>query len=51
MGVELRVMLPELEAEEAEALVTATHEVCPFSNAVHGNIDVSLTIVPPPDVP
>lgn len=50
MQVELRVMLPELDMGEARALVEATHKVCPFSNAVAGNIDVELTIVPPSEV-
>ena len=50
MEVELVVMLPELDQEQAEQLVTATHKVCPFSNAVNGNIDVKLTVVPPAEV-
>ena len=50
MDVELLVTLPELEQEEAESLVHATHKVCPFSNAVAGNIDVKLTVAPPSDV-
>lgn len=47
MEVELLVTLPELDPDQARALVDATHKVCPFSNAVAGNIDVTLTIVPP----
>jgi lipoyl-dependent peroxiredoxin len=50
MEVELLVTLPELDTDQAESLVTATHKVCPFSNAVAGNVDVTLTIVPPSDV-
>ncbi len=50
MEVELVVVLPELEQQDAEQLVAATHKVCPFSNAVVGNIDVKLTVVPPSDV-
>jgi Ohr subfamily peroxiredoxin len=50
MEVELVVTLPELEPAEAQALVDATHKVCPFSNAVVGNCDVTLTVVPPSDV-
>lgn len=46
MEVELRVMLPELDQAEAEKLV----KVCPFSNAVIGNVDVKLTVVPPSEV-
>lgn len=50
MQVELLIVLPELEPEEAEQLVEATHKVCPFSNAVVGNVEVTLTVVPPSDV-
>jgi Ohr subfamily peroxiredoxin len=50
MEVELLVSLPELEQADAEGLVAATHKVCPFSNAVLGNIDVKLTVVPPSEV-
>jgi Ohr subfamily peroxiredoxin len=50
LEVELLVSLPELDEDEARALVDATHKVCPFSNAVAGNIDVKLTVVPPSDV-
>ena len=50
MEVELVVMLPELDQEQAEELGAATHKVCPFSNAVVGNIDVKLTVVPPAEV-
>ena len=36
----------ELKLEQAAAveLVTTAHQVCPYSNAVHGNIDVKLTV-------
>jgi lipoyl-dependent peroxiredoxin len=50
MEVDLLVTLPELEPADAEALVAATHKVCPFSNAVVGNCDVQLTVVAPSDV-
>jgi lipoyl-dependent peroxiredoxin len=50
MDLELLATLPELDQEQAESLVQATHKVCPFSNAVAGNIDVTLTIVAPSEV-
>ena len=50
MEVALDVVLPDLEKDEAEELVAATHKVCPFSNAVVGNIDVDLNVVPAPEV-
>src|SRR5262249_7029781 len=43
--VELRISLPGLSREAAEALVNKAHVVCPYSNATRGNIDVRLTIV------
>ncbi|SDV50368.1 organic hydroperoxide resistance protein [Chitinasiproducens palmae] len=43
--VELRIALPGLAAEEAQALIDAAHIVCPYSNATRGNIDVTLVRV------
>jgi osmotically inducible protein OsmC len=34
----------ELDQAEAEQLVNTAHQVCPYSNAVRGNIDVKLTV-------
>jgi lipoyl-dependent peroxiredoxin len=42
---ELKVSLPGLPRDVAEALVAKAHEVCPYSNATRGNINVTLTIV------
>ncbi|MFY0666298.1 MAG: organic hydroperoxide resistance protein [Natronospirillum sp.] len=43
--VELKISLPGMEREAAEALVEKAHKVCPYSNATRGNIDVLLTLV------
>ena len=43
--VQLAVTIPGMERAAAEALVAKAHEVCPYSNATRGNIDVSLNIV------
>jgi osmotically inducible protein OsmC len=44
VAVELHVSLPSIEdAEEAVKLVRAAHQVCPYSNATRGNIDVVLS--------
>ena len=41
LGVELAVTLPSVpDEEQAVALVQAAHEVCPYSNATRGNVDV-----------
>jgi len=42
---ELKISLPGMPRDEAEALVQAAHGVCPYSNATRGNIDVTLTVV------
>jgi Ohr subfamily peroxiredoxin len=42
---ELRISIPGMAREEAEALVQKAHIVCPYSNATRGNIDVTLTVV------
>jgi Ohr subfamily peroxiredoxin len=44
IAVELKVTLPGFSKEDAEALVHKAHEVCPYSNATRGNVDVTLTI-------
>ena len=43
LSVSLAVTL-ELDDEQAIALVKTAHQVCPYSNAVNGNIDVKLTV-------
>ncbi len=44
LAVELEVAIPELARPEAEALVAAAHEVCPYSNATRGNIAVEVKL-------
>jgi lipoyl-dependent peroxiredoxin len=44
LAVGLDVTLPQVaDAEKAKALVAAAHQVCPYSNATRGNIEVKLT--------
>jgi len=45
LAVELRVSLPGLDPAAARALLDKAHEVCPYSNATRGNIDVSLLLL------
>jgi len=45
LAVELVASIPELPKQEAEALVWAAHEVCPYSNATKGNIQVDVKVV------
>ncbi|MFI6463414.1 organic hydroperoxide resistance protein [Streptomyces sp. NPDC050538] len=42
LAVSLTAHLPGLEQSTADQLVKATHEVCPYSNATRGNIEVTL---------
>ncbi len=44
VDVELEVHIPGLDKAEAEKIVHEAHEVCPYSNATRGNIDVTLTV-------
>jgi len=44
IAVAMVVSLPGMERSAAEALVATAHEVCPYSNATRGNIDVALSI-------
>lgn len=42
---ELKISLPGIPRDQAEALVQKAHLVCPYSNATRNNIDVTLTVV------
>ena len=44
LAVEIEVTLPNLSREEAQALADKAHQVCPYSNATRGNIDVTVTV-------
>ena len=45
IAVTMKISIPGMERSAAEALVKAAHEVCPYSNATRGNIDVALSVV------
>jgi Ohr subfamily peroxiredoxin len=45
IAAHLAISLPGLERDVARQLVDAAHEVCPYSRATRGNIDVTLTLV------
>ena len=44
LEVELVGHLPGLQREEAEALMHDAHQVCPYSKATRGNIEVELSL-------
>ena len=39
------VRMPGVALDVAEAIAQAAHDVCPYSKAVHGNIDVATNVV------
>ena len=41
---DLTVSLPGMDRAEAQRLIDAAHEICPYSNATRGNVDVGLTL-------
>lgn len=45
IAVELRICLPGMDNDQAQQLIDMAHQVCPYSNATRGNIDVTLTRV------
>lgn len=44
LDVDLRIEIQGLSEAEAKALVAAAHQVCPYSNALRGNVDVRLHV-------
>ena len=44
LAVRLEVALPALSEEQARELVEQAHQVCPYSHATRGNIDVELAL-------
>ncbi|MDO3649446.1 organic hydroperoxide resistance protein [Nocardia mangyaensis] len=44
LAVSLEVTLPHLPHDEAKALADKAHQVCPYSNATRGNIDVDIQV-------
>lgn len=44
LAIDLTITLPGVERDAAEALVAAAHATCPYSNAVRGNVDVTLAV-------
>ncbi len=44
LAVELEVSLPGVARAQAQELTEKAHQVCPYSNATRGNIEVTLTV-------
>jgi len=45
IAVRLNVSLPGMDRAVAQDLVDTAHQVCPYSNATRGNIEVTITVV------
>jgi osmotically inducible protein OsmC len=45
LGTRLNVSLPGVARDVAEALVEEAHQICPYSKATRGNIDVAINLV------
>jgi osmotically inducible protein OsmC len=43
--VNLNISLPNMDRKIAEKLIEDAHQVCPYSNATRGNIEVNLKLV------
>jgi lipoyl-dependent peroxiredoxin len=44
LAAKIAIELPGVERGRAESLVAQAHELCPYSNAVRGNIEVDLSV-------
>lgn len=44
LAVEMVAEIPELPRDQAQALIEAAHQVCPYSNATRGNIEVTIRL-------
>lgn len=44
LAVQLHANIPGVTLEQAKELIESAHQVCPYSNATHGNIEVELTV-------
>ena len=44
ISVAMTVSVPGMDRAAVETLVQTAHEVCPYSNATRGNVDVSFTV-------
>lgn len=44
LAVQLEITIPNVDAATAQQLAEQAHQVCPYSNATRGNIEVTLTV-------
>lgn len=46
LAAELTVDIPDADREKAEQIVAQAHNLCPYSKAIRGNVDVKITLAP-----
>ena len=44
LSATIEAEIPGVDEQTARALLDAAHQLCPYSNATRGNIDVQLTL-------
>ena len=44
LAVELHANIPGVTIDQAQQLIEKAHQICPYSNATRGNIEVNLTV-------
>ena len=44
LKVDLVVSMPGLDKAEVDKITEAGHKICPYSNAINGNVDVTTTV-------
>lgn len=44
LAVELQANIPQVSLEQARDLIEKAHQICPYSNATRGNVEVILTV-------
>ncbi|AZI25774.1 organic hydroperoxide resistance protein [Pedobacter sp. G11] len=45
LGASLQISLPGIETIQAQELLETAHKICPYSNAIRGNVEVALELV------
>jgi organic hydroperoxide reductase OsmC/OhrA len=45
LALEIDVHIPNEPRDKAQQLVERAHEVCPYSNATRGNVEVTLGVI------
>jgi lipoyl-dependent peroxiredoxin len=44
LAVKLTIEMPDTEREKAEQVIAQGHKLCPYSKAIHGNVDVEIVV-------